>query len=290
MVDYIASSYKFSSIFGVTTSLQSLKSHTTQSSSIKSLHIKKSIADKFSNRFQTDRVMYFGPELACLEWLMECGSTEVIMSDGTSITCRTNMRRYISDFGFNLKSIPIATTSFKWSPVLPTISMKKLNAIYDMRWAKKPSVYIVKVDGTDSAIGDAGFQYFKECRQIEVLKLNFCDFFTDKAIEHLVSGRPSRTLRNIEIVANPYISDHFMKGIKRIRGLQRAHFYFLPCVAQQADALQSLKASLPCCRVSFPEIKEVGYGYGYNVDDSNICVHKSYKTEMKQKKKDNTFN
>ncbi|EJW73914.1 hypothetical protein WUBG_15178, partial [Wuchereria bancrofti] len=126
------------------------------------------------------------------------------------------------------------------------------------------------VDGTDSAIGDAGFQYFKECRQIEVLKLNFCDFFTDKAIEHLVSGRPSRTLRNIEIVANPYISDHFMKGIKRIRGLQRAHFYFLPCVAQQADALQSLKASLPCCRVSFPEIKEVGYGYGYNVDDSNI--------------------
>lgn len=281
MVDYIASSYKFSSIFRVTISLRSLRSRTTQGSLIKSLHIKKSIADKFSNRFQTDRVMYFGPELACLEWLMECGSTEVVMSDGTSITCRSNMRRYISDFGFNLKNIPIATTSFKWSPVLPTISMKKLNAIYDMRWAKKPNVYIVKVDGTDSAISDSGFQYFKECRQIEVLKLNFCDFFTDKAIEHLVSGRPSRTLRNIEIAANPYISDYFMKGIKRIRGLQRAHFYFLPCVAQQTDALQSLKASLPCCRVSFPEIKEVGYGYGYNAEDNNICIPKSHKTETR---------
>ncbi|VIO90673.1 Met-10 like-protein [Brugia malayi] len=113
-------------------------------------------------------------------------------------------------------------------------------------------------------------RYFNECRQIEVLKLNFCDFFTDKAIEHVVSGRPSRTLRNIEIAANPYISDYFMKGIKRIRGLQRAHFYFLPCVAQQTDALQSLKASLPCCRVSFPEIKEVGYGYGYNAEDSKL--------------------
>ncbi|MCP9260332.1 hypothetical protein DINM_003695 [Dirofilaria immitis] len=214
--------------------------------------------------------MYFGPELACLEWLMECGSTEVIMSDGTSITCRADMRRYISDFGFDFRSIPISTIPFKWSPVLPTISMKKLDAIYEMRWAKKPKIYIVKVDATDSAIGDTGFQYFKECRQIEVLKLNFCDFFTDKAIEYLVSGRPSRTLRNIEIVANPYISDNFIKGIKRIRGLERAHFYFLPCVSYQAIALQSLKSSLPSCRTSFPEIKEVGYGYDHTVKDSNI--------------------
>uniref|UniRef100_A0A915PLH7 tRNA (guanine(37)-N1)-methyltransferase n=1 Tax=Setaria digitata TaxID=48799 RepID=A0A915PLH7_9BILA len=234
------------------------------------LSILTNLSHQYRFRFRTDRVMYFGPELACLEWLMECGSTEVIMSDGTSVTSKADMRRYISDFGFKFRSVPTITTPFKWSPVLPTVSMKKLDAIYDMRWAKKPNIWIVKVDATDSAIGDAGFQYFKECRQIEVLKLNFCDFFTDKAIEHLVSGRPSRTLRNIEIVANPYISDDFIKGIKRMRGLQRAHFYFLPCVVRQEGCLQSLKTSLPCCKVTFPELKEVGYGYDCIMEKSNV--------------------
>ncbi|VDK76221.1 unnamed protein product [Litomosoides sigmodontis] len=275
MVEFIALPFRFPSVFGVTVSLQSLKRFTVQISSIRNLHVKKLIADKFSNRFRIDRVMHFGPELACLEWLMECGSSEVIMSDGTSITCRSDMRRYIRDFGFNFRSIPIPATSFKWSPVLPTVSMKKLDAIYEIRWAKKPNVYIVKVDATDSAIGDVGFQYFKECRQVEVLKLNFCDFFTDAAIEHLVLGRPSRTLRNIEIVSNPYVSDNFIKWIKRIRGLQRAHFYFLPCVTKEASALQSLKTSLPGCRISFPEVKEVGYGYGCAVKDENVSNHKT---------------
>ncbi|CAG9531759.1 unnamed protein product [Cercopithifilaria johnstoni] len=265
-----ALSCRFSSVFGMDISLRSLKPFTMQIPSVRNLHVKKLLADKFSNRFRVDRVMYFGPELACLEWLMECGSTEVIMSDGTSISCRADMRRYISDFGFNFRSIPIPAISFKWSPVLPTVSMKKLDAIYEMRWAKKPNIYVVKVDATDAAIGDAGFQYFKECRKIEILKLNFCDFFTDKAIEYLVSGRPSRTLRNIEIVANPYISDNFIKEIKRIRGLQRAHFYFLPSVAKRTNAVQSLKLSLPFCRVSFPELKEVGYGYGCTVEDKNV--------------------
>uniref|UniRef100_A0A0R3S0Y7 ATP synthase subunit s, mitochondrial n=1 Tax=Elaeophora elaphi TaxID=1147741 RepID=A0A0R3S0Y7_9BILA len=234
MVEFVALSCR--SIFGVTTSLWSLKPFATQILSIKNLH--------------------------------------VIMSDGTSITCRADMRRYISNFGFNFRTIPVPATPFKWSPVLPTVSMKKLDAIYEMRWAKKPNIYIVKVDATDSAISDAGFQYFKECRKVEVLKMNFCDFFTDVAIEHLVSGRPSRTLRNIEIVANPYISDNFIKGINRIRGLQRAHFYFLPCVAEQANAVRSLKASLPCCRVSFPELKEVGYGYGCTIEESNASYPK----------------
>lgn len=56
-----------------------------------------------------------------------------------------------------------------------------------------------------------------------------------------------------------------------MRGLQRAHFYFLPCVAQQANAVQSLKASLPYCRISFPELKHVGYGY--NIEDSNVSKY-----------------
>lgn len=72
-----------------------------------------------------------------------------------------------------------------------------------------------------------------------------------------------------EIVANPYITDDFIKWIKRIRGLQRAHFYFLPCVTHQEASLQSLKTSLPNCMISFPELKEIGFGYGYKSEDSN---------------------
>ncbi|VDN42955.1 unnamed protein product [Gongylonema pulchrum] len=153
---------------------------------------------------------------------------------------------------------PGSPMPFKWSPVLPTVSMKKLDAIYEMRWAKKPKKYIVK--------------YFKECRQIEVMKLNFCDFFTDRAIEHLIIGRPSRTVRNIEIVANPYVSDNFVKWITRIRGLQRAHFYFLPCVTHQKAFLETMKNSLPNCLISFPELQKVGFGYDSSENSNKKSV------------------
>lgn len=39
---------------------------------------------------------------------------------------------------------PCPLTPFKWSPVLPTVTMKKLDAIYDIRWAKMPKTYLIK--------------------------------------------------------------------------------------------------------------------------------------------------
>lgn len=48
--------------------------------------------------------MRLGPDLACLEWLMKCGSTMVLMSDGTKITTQKQMRDYIKSFGFKIKA------------------------------------------------------------------------------------------------------------------------------------------------------------------------------------------
>ena len=53
------------------------------------------------------------------------------------------------------------------------------------------------MDASDSAISNEGFKYFSECRRINKLKLNFCDYFTDDAIRELATGRPADTVTDI---------------------------------------------------------------------------------------------
>jgi len=44
-------------------------------------------------------MLRFGPDLACLEWLMKCGSTGVLISDNILITSQRQMRQYLSRLG-----------------------------------------------------------------------------------------------------------------------------------------------------------------------------------------------
>lgn len=71
---------------------------------------------------------------------------------------------------------------------------------YRERWPNVPPVYIKYVDASDSIVADPGFQYFRECYQLEKLVLGFCDFFGDPAIDNLASGRAQITLK--ELVCN----------------------------------------------------------------------------------------
>ena len=57
----------------------------------------------FSFRFYFNRIRSIGPDLACLEWLMKCGATEVQMSDGEAIKTQKQMREYVGALGFDLK-------------------------------------------------------------------------------------------------------------------------------------------------------------------------------------------
>ncbi|VDK17945.1 unnamed protein product [Anisakis simplex] len=118
-----------------------------------------------------------------------------------------------------------------------------------------------QVDASDSAIANAGFAYFRECRQLQSLKLNFCDYFGDEAIRELALGRPAYTLRNLEIVLNPAITDGVMYWLARLKALRRLHLYFLPYVSNRAGMLRQLKMALPKCTVTFPKEEKVGYGY-----------------------------
>ncbi|VDN50147.1 unnamed protein product [Dracunculus medinensis] len=163
--------------------------------------------------------------MTCLIWLMESGSTQGRLSKNLSIVegeeCDAN-----SEIGTNT-----------------------------------PEACIVKVDASDSIITNRGFSYFRECKRLEELKMNFCDFFGDDGIRELALGRPALTLKNIEIVCNPMLTDSAAQWLVKLRALQRAHFYFLPYVVNRTAMLRVLRLNLPKCKVTFPELGKIGYGY-----------------------------
>uniref|UniRef100_A0A7E4W3X0 ATP synthase subunit s, mitochondrial n=1 Tax=Panagrellus redivivus TaxID=6233 RepID=A0A7E4W3X0_PANRE len=226
---------------------------------IKFFGIRRFIAQKTVNKFKPERVAILGPDLACLEWLMEAGATSVKMSDGTELTRISQMRAYIASQGFDLKKLPAIPPESLPPPLNPKILASE--SLFAERWAHAPKVHIEEVDGSDSAITDEGFQYFTECRGLKVMKLNHCDYFTDHAFRQLALGRPALTLRNFEVCLNPSISDSMVYWIIKLKALRRLHFYFLPYVANRAAVLRQLKMSLPKCAVTFPETNKLGYGY-----------------------------
>ena len=133
-----------------------------------------------------------GPDLSCLEWLMECGATSVKMSDGTQITRIREMKEFIASHGFDLKNLP------KIENAMPVIQQRFLldDGAFNQRWKHVPQIFIDEVDGTDAGITDEGFKYFIECRQLKKLKLNHGDYFTDNALRTLALGRATKTLED----------------------------------------------------------------------------------------------
>ncbi|KAL6743963.1 hypothetical protein Aduo_016944 [Ancylostoma duodenale] len=218
-------------------------------SPIRIYSLRRRIAEYLSNKFHKDRVEEIGPDLACLEWLMECGSTEVLMSDSERITSIRQMKKYIKQ---RLE---------EKSSHIPPVSSIASELEYDLKWKHVPHVHIVKVDASDSAIADEGFKYFRDLRRLEALKLNFCDYFGDEAIRELALGRPAASLRDIEIVLNPSVTDGAVYWLSRLKSLQRAHFYFLPYVSNRISFIRQLKMAVPRCNVTFPEAVRIGYGY-----------------------------
>ncbi|KAK0409870.1 hypothetical protein QR680_004807 [Steinernema hermaphroditum] len=217
--------------------------------------IRRRIAEFTANKYAPERVATMGPDLACLEWLMECGSPKVTMSDGAEITTISEMRKYIEGAGFDVRRLPS-------SQALASEPKKgESEIIYTSRWKHVPDVHIVEVDACDSAIANPGFPYFGQCRRIEKLKMNFCDYFGDEGIRELALGRPAKTLKDLEIVINPCISDASLYWLIQMKALRRLHMYFLPYVANRAAVLRQLRISLPKCKVTFPEVENIGYGY-----------------------------
>ncbi|EGT34002.1 hypothetical protein CAEBREN_28254 [Caenorhabditis brenneri] len=210
---------------------------------------RRRIAEKLSNKYNENRVQEIGPDLACLEWLMECGSTSVRMSDGQVITRQKEMREYI----------PHALAEKLSMDRPPAIQSGDIS--YEKQWPNAPYTWITEVDASDSAIANEGFTYLRDVRRIEKLKLNFCDYFGDEGLKFLAQGRPAQTLTDLEIVLNPCITDGAVYWLLKLKALRRAHFYFLPYVAHRQGFIRQLKIALPRCNVTFPEVDVIGLGY-----------------------------
>ncbi|MFH4983434.1 hypothetical protein AB6A40_010143, partial [Gnathostoma spinigerum] len=169
----------------------------------------------------------------------------------------------IKNHGFDLKNLPkLSVHDDDLVPGSRVATNTHLSEVaYDRRWAHTPKVFITEVDASDSAISDPGFAYFMGCRHLESLKMNFCDYFGDDAIRFLATGRPAHTLKNLEIVLNPAVTDGMVFWISHLKALRRAHFYFLPYVSHRAAVLRQLKLALPKCHITFPEVDRIGLGY-----------------------------
>ncbi|CAD6198396.1 unnamed protein product [Caenorhabditis auriculariae] len=213
---------------------------------LKLYSLRRHLAERLSNKHNEKRVREVGPDLACLEWLMNCGATKVLMSDSQVITSIRQMKEYLPH-ARNSKEEPTELLSG--------------DLAYEKQWPDAPRVHIVEVDASDSAIANEGFTYFRDVRRLKTLKLNFCDFFGDEALRFLAMGRPAQTLEEIEIVLNPCVTDGAVYWLQRLKALKRAHFYFLPYVANRQAFLRQLRIALPRSNVSFPEVEEVGFGY-----------------------------
>ena len=108
--------------------------------------------------------MTMGPDFSCMEWLMNAGATSILLSDGTVIKSRKEMRLFLKNHGFDVNNLQ---TVFLFSPrngkfinlqMAPETKIVKefysnvrressINSdiTHDERWRHVPPVYIKEV-------------------------------------------------------------------------------------------------------------------------------------------------
>lgn len=226
---------------------------------------RKRIAEDMANQFYPERVMTMGPDFSCVEWLMNAGATSILLSDGTIIKSRKEMRLFLKNNGFDVNNLQMMTPETKIVKEFYSKDKCQSSINSDIkhgeRWKHVPPIHIKEIDATDAVITDGGFNYFQECKSIESLKLNFNEYFGDEGLLQLSHGRIPRTLRNMEICFNPSLTERSALILSKFRQLKRLHMYFIPNVSKREAMLRQLKISLPHCKITFPEPFFIGMGY-----------------------------
>lgn len=135
--------------------------------------VRRRFVEMWSNQYDIKKVASIGPDLAALEWLMNCGATEVIMDDGTSIKSQREMKEFINSCDIDLNNLPkpneelikylknteeetyksnIHSKTFSKSNREARLRMKEKEMFimrseiaYNEMWSHVPNVYISKV-------------------------------------------------------------------------------------------------------------------------------------------------
>jgi len=110
--------------------------------------------------------------------------------------------------------------------------------------------HLEAIDGDDSSISAAGFQYFAHLKHLKELKLIRCDYVCDLAMNRMVSL--SDCLEYLEVISCGSVTDRGVAAIIQLKNLKKLYLYDLTGVSSREDCLRLLKTELPKTNVSFP--------------------------------------
>ncbi|KAK9892630.1 hypothetical protein WA026_021008 [Henosepilachna vigintioctopunctata] len=109
-------------------------------------------------------------------------------------------------------------------------------------------ITIIEVKAVESSISHYGFENFKGCNRISKVIFHKCNFLQNEAMQELSYLKNS--LKYLQISSCPDITDN---GLLYLQGLKLTTLKIsnLPYVENKDTVLDTLKASLPNCNISF---------------------------------------
>jgi len=169
------------------------------------------------NRIDQNRLKLVGPDRLAAEWLLKNGAACELDIEGPT------GQLWLNDYN-------------------------RLPWLKETNMGQKPSLAIrlLKVDGKGAELTDTGLQHLRNLPYLSDLKLNYCRFISDAAIEHIVTNP---VLERLELQGTQVT----LNGVRQLTVLKRLQYLDVSQTQVQESDVAPLKdvfkQALPKCEV-----------------------------------------